>query len=151
MEYKLISPVDNTKTVIEQILINRGMLYEEIPHYLNAAKKDEYSPLLLDNIEEGARLLLKHLEEGHVHFQVDEDVDGFTSSAIVLNYLYFWKDSIINPNKITYSFHEGKAHGIRIADVPEGTTLVVAIDSSSSEFEIHKQLREKNMDVLILD
>lgn len=150
MEYQLIAPIDPNKTIVEQILTNRGIPLEEVPHYLNATKEDEFSPLLLKNIEEGAQLLFKHLLKGHVYIQIDEDVDGYTSSAILLNYLHLWGKTIVE-SKISYDFHEGKGHGIVVESIPPETTLVVAIDGGANEYEIHKNLRERGIEVLILD
>ncbi len=54
-------------------------------------------------------------------------------------------------NRITYAFHEGKIHGIEMSMIPAGTTLVIAPDSSSNDYEIHKTLSEKGIDVLVMD
>lgn len=35
--------------------------------------------------------------------------------------------------------------------IPEGTTLVIAPDSSSNDYDIHKKLMEKGIDVLVID
>lgn len=68
---------------------------------------------------------------------------------MLLNYLYSLFPSSIS--KISYSFHDGKAHGINLAQIPTGTTLVIAPDSSSNDYDIHKELRERGIDVLVLD
>lgn len=54
-------------------------------------------------------------------------------------------------NKFSYDFHDGKVHGINISLIPEGTTLVIAPDSSSNDYAIHQELSEKGIDVVILD
>ena len=60
------------------------------------------------NIEEAAKLLIKHLsdEQGHVFVQVDSDADGYTSSALLLNYIYVMLPSAVD--RISYDFHSGK-------------------------------------------
>ena len=59
MEYKLIAERQNGTTLLEQILLNRGFKNrEEIQHYLTTDENDLNSPLLLDNIKEGAELLV---------------------------------------------------------------------------------------------
>lgn len=35
--------------------------------------------------------------------------------------------------------------------IPEGTTLVIAPDSSSNDYDIHKTLSEKGIEVLVID
>jgi single-stranded-DNA-specific exonuclease len=81
--------------------------------------------------------------------QVDADYDGFSSSALLLNYLHRQFPSAIN--KFYYDFHEGKSHGIELKSIQEGTTLVIVPDASSNEYSTHQELREKGIDVVILD
>lgn len=103
-------------------------------------------------MEDGVKLLLKHLfrEDGVIWIPVDADCDGFTSAAILLNYLHDWVPTIVE-NKIKYGFHAGKEHGIDTNQLPPQTTLVIAPDSSSDEGEIHTQLHEQGIDVLVID
>ena len=151
MQYELINPINPNYSPLEQVLVNRGIQYEDIPHYLNLGEEDELSPSLLANIDDAVKLLVKHLgkEDRHIHIQVDSDCDGYTSSAFLLNYLYDVYPSCLS--KISYSFHSGKIHGINPALVPNGTTLVIAPDSSSNDYDIHKELHEKGIDVLVID
>jgi hypothetical protein len=37
-EYKLINPINENYTALEQVLTNRGIAYEDIPHYLNVSE-----------------------------------------------------------------------------------------------------------------
>ena len=103
------------------------------------------------NIEEAAKLLIKHLSDEHsrIFVQVDSDADGYTSSALLLNYIYVMLPTAVD--RISYDFHSGKQHGLNIDKIPAGTSLVVAPDSSSNDYEIHKQLRDSGIDVLVLD
>ena len=73
MNYKLISPINDKYQPIEQILINRGIKYEDIYHYLNTdSDYDILSPLLIARIEEAAKLLIKHISLGSkIFIQVD--------------------------------------------------------------------------------
>ena len=43
MEYKLISEKKDNLSVIQQILINRGIALKDIDHYLNTPKNDNLS------------------------------------------------------------------------------------------------------------
>ena len=118
---------------------------------MNLNEEDELSPSLLANIDDAVKLIVKHLwkENGHIHIQIDSDCDGYTSSALLLNYLHDVYPSCLS--KISYSFHNGKIHGINPALVPPETTLVIAPDSSSNDYEIHKELHDKGIDVLVID
>ena len=113
---------------------------------------DILNPNLIENIETGVKLLLKHIKANNlIYMPIDSDCDGFTSAALFINYLnklfpHFTQSNII------YKAHTGKEHGILTKDrVPDGVKLVVAIDSSSNEYEVHKELAESGIDVLVID
>ena len=99
----------------------------------------------------GVKMLARHIANNDlIMFQVDSDCDGDTSSAALLNYLYCLFPAYVQ-SKIIYRFHEGKEHGIIEETVPEGVKLVVAPDSSSNDYEVHKKLKERGIDVLVID
>ena len=67
MEYQLITPriPDKTNfTPVEQVFLNRGMSLLDIEHYFNTSKDDVLNPELLDNMQQGAEMLIKHLVAG---------------------------------------------------------------------------------------
>ena len=103
-------------------------------------------------MEEGVKMLIKHIcnQDSQIYVQVDSDADGYTSAAVLLNYLHQWVPSMVDV-KVSYGFHSGKAHGINLGLIPEGTSLVIAPDSSSSDFDIHEELYRKGIDVLVID
>lgn len=151
MDYQLIQPIHDGYSAIEQVLTNRGIKFEDIDHYLNMSESDNLSPLLLKNIESAAKLIFNQLNKDnfHIHVQVDSDCDGYTSAALLLNYIHAICPSAIS--HISYSFHAGKIHGINPELVPPETTLVIAPDSSSNDYDIHKALHDKGIEVLVLD
>lgn len=151
MDYQLIKPIQENYSAIEQVLTNRGIKFEDIAHYLNVTEEDNLSPLLLDNIEQAAKMLFNQLHKDgfHIHVQVDSDCDGYTSAALLLNYIHAIIPSAIE--HISYSFHNGKMHGINPALIPPETTLMIAPDSSSNDYDIHKMLHNKGVEVLVLD
>lgn len=67
----------------------------------------------------------------------------------MLNYIYTVFPSAID--NFSYSFHATKAHGINIDIIPPNTTLVIAPDSSSNDYEIHEALNNRGIDVIVLD
>lgn len=150
LEYQLIAPINPDYSVLEQVLTNRGINYEEIPHYLNTTKEDVLPPELILNIKEGAQLLAKHLLKGRIYIQIDSDCDGYTSGAILLNYLHAWAPTAVE-STITYGFHPIKDHGINLKLIPSDTTLVVCPDSSSNDYEHHQLLKEQGVDILVID
>lgn len=148
MEYQLINSVDPTKSIIQQVLNNRGI--KDVLHYLNTTDDDLNSPMLLANIEQAARTLLRHCQNGKVYVQIDEDADGYTSGAILLNYLHRIIPSIIDCN-FSYGLRDLKLHGIDMDNIPADTTLVVVPDAGSSELEKCEQLQQHGIEVIILD
>lgn len=148
MNYKLINPIDSNKSIVEQILNNRGI--QDIQTYLNPNDSVIYNPNLINNMQQGVEILFRHLGKDLIYLIVDDDDDGFTSAAIFLNYLYKIVPSIVEAN-IIYDFHPHKAHGIWLDQIPRETKLVIALDSSSNEYDIHEQLCNKGIDVLVID
>lgn len=138
--------------MIEQVLINRGFKKENIEHFLNLSSADILNPNLVENIEAGVKLLLKHIKANSlIYMPIDSDCDGFTSAALFINYLNKLFPHFAQSN-IIYSVHTGKEHGILNIDrVPKDVKLVIAIDSSSNEYEVHKELVDAGIDVLVID
>lgn len=102
-------------------------------------------------MQQGAQMLIRHINNGDkIFIQVDGDCDGFTSAASLLNYLYKLFPSFVE-NNIQYRFHEGKQHGLILETIPKDVKLVIAPDSSSMDYEVHKELFNRGVDVLILD
>ena len=135
MEYQLwtsgISEREDL-TPIEQVFANRGIEPQNIKHYLNTTKEDILEPTLLENIDQGAKMLLKHIVRGSPMFlQVDSDADGFTSAAVLINYLYSRFPGTIQ-NNLKYRVHTGKQHGIILDTIPEDTKLLIVPDAGSS-------------------
>lgn len=153
MEYQLITPripLQNLSAV-ERVLTNRGIALAEIEHYLHTTDDDILSPKLIKNIHEGAQMLIKHIAQNDdVLVQIDSDCDGFTSAATLLNYLNCLFPGFVQ-NHIYYRIHTGKQHGIIPDTIPEGVKLVIAPDSSSNDYEEHKFLANKGIDVLVID
>ena len=118
-----------------------------------ANRNNLYDPLLLDNIEEAARLYIKHISaDSPLTMIVDPDVDGMTSAALFINYTYKLFPAYVQ-NNITYLCHDGKQHGLSdmMEQIPENTKFLVMIDSSSNDYKEHETLAVKGVDVLVLD
>lgn len=151
MEYRLRAPEFPIYTPVEQVLVNRGIPYDQINHYLNTTDNDILDPRLIPHLDEGAKMLIKHISQNDkVLIQVDSDCDGYTSAALLMNYLYCLFPSFVN-NNISYRVHMGKQHGIIPDTIPEDVKLVIAPDSSSNDYEAHKYLNLSGIDVLVID
>ena len=158
MKFQLIQNTLNplTSSTVEHILANRGISKDIIDHYLNTTDADINSPLLFGpaTLTAAARTLIKNInEEKNCLVVVDSDCDGYTSAAIIINYLYDLFPAWVT-NHLQWFIHDGKQHGLSdcIAGLLEcNYSLVILPDSSSNDFEYHKYLAEDATDVIILD
>ena len=150
MRVNLINEINPNYTATEQILTNRGIPYDKINAYLNTTDADINSFLDLNNIEAAVEMLFKHLKaNSRILIQVDSDVDGFTSAALLYNYL-----RANYPNaRIDYQVHDQKRHGLDMVDsiYQNKYDLIIVPDAGSNEYEKHKILKDLNIDCLILD
>ena len=146
MKYNLIGDNDYLFNPIETILKNRGI--EDIERFLNLDESVTNHWNRLKNIDKATSCLLKHIEKNiKIFIQVDGDCDGYTSSAILINYL-----RRVFPNiNIQWRLHDGKEHGVIINTVPEDVNLVIVPDAGSNQLKEHQELREKGIDIIVLD
>ena len=154
MEYQLITPhipLSVELTAVERVLSNRGIMPSEIKHYLHTTDEDILSPTLIANIDAGVKMLVRHIAQNdRVLLQIDSDCDGYTSAAVLMNYLNCLFPSFVQ-NNIIYRIHTGKQHGIILDTIPADVKLVIAPDSSSNDYEEHAALAAKGVDVLVID
>ena len=153
MEYQLITPRIPQKNLsaVERVLTNRGIALAEIEHYLHTTDEDILSPQLIANVKQGALILIKHISQNDdVLIQIDSDCDGYTSAATLINYLNCLFPGFVQ-NHIYYRIHTGKQHGILPETIPATVKMVIAPDSSSNDYDEHKELIERGIDVLVID
>ena len=151
MNYQLLSQRQPQLSPIEQVLVNRGIALQDLRHYLNTSDSDILPPALLANVHAGAQMLIRHISQGDkMWIQIDSDCDGYTSAALLINYINLLFPSYAQ-NNISYRVHEGKQHGLILDTIPKDVKLVVAPDSSSNDYEVHAALQEQGIDVLVLD
>jgi single-stranded-DNA-specific exonuclease len=146
MKYRLIGSNDYITDPISVILNNRGV--EDIEAFLNPDESVINHWSLLNNIDKAVDCLLWHLEKNNNLFiQVDSDCDGLTSSAILINYL----NKTFPKAKIKWRLQEDKSHGVKVDTVPDGTHCVIIPDAGSNQFQEHEELKERGIDVIVLD
>lgn len=156
MKYQLIQENKNNYNAIQTILTNRGIPLNEIHHYLNTTDADinDAEKLGVENLKNAARLLLNAINgQSKVIVIVDCDADGFTSSALLLNYLHDLFPSFVE-NNIEYYIHEGKEHGLSDCTeyiLKKQFDLIILPDAGSNDYEYHKMLKDTGKDIIILD
>ena len=151
MKVKLVNE-NFTSNYLTNLLKSRGVNNTEL--FLSPDESCLQNPSDLDNIQKGAKLFkdILNKENSHILLVVDCDVDGFTSSAIIYQYI-----KTIKPTQnISYVLHEHKQHGLQdhiqsIIDNDEYYDLIILPDSSSNDYEYHELLKTYNIKCLILD
>ena len=106
-------------------------------------------------MREGVMMLIKHINlRDKAIIIVDSDCDGYCSSALLLNYLNRHFPSWVQ-NNVEYFVHGGKQHGLSDVNIDELThkqiKLVICPDSSSNDYTQHQILKERGIDVLVID
>ena len=155
MKYELINKPNKNFSTIQQILYNRGIAENEILHYINLSDKDINSPLLLgqENLKQGLSLILNTIKKNdNAMIIVDCDCDGYTSAALLINYLYLLFPTWVT-NNLNWIMHDSKQHGLSdcIDKISNHYSLVICPDSSSNDYDYHYQLFKKGIGVLVLD
>lgn len=152
MKIKNLTTVKDTDPK-RQILLNRGITDFS---YLKDTEEHISPPTAFKEelLKKGAAMLLTHItKEDNVFIIVDSDCDGFTSAAILINYLYekfpAWTES-----SVEWGMHEGKQHGLNdFIDRLEKShyKLIICPDSATNDIEAIERLHNNGIDVLILD
>ena len=151
MRYQLIAPRDEALSAVEQVLFNRGINPKDIEHFKYPSVNDLVNPEKLEHIKDGVAMLISHIERNDkIFIQVDSDCDGYTSSAILINYLNCLFPHYVQ-TQISYRIHDGKQHGLLTDTIPSDVKLVIAPDASSKDYEQHKELHDRGIDVLVID
>ena len=140
-----------TDNYLENLLKERGI--NNYKDFLNPTEKNLLDFNGLDNILEATDLLINKLrEEKNILFIIDCDEDGFTSSAMLYNYIL---EQFPKAN-LDYKIHSGKQHGLEdmieeIENSQQKIDLVLIPDASSNDYEYHKRLKDVGIPVIVLD
>lgn len=150
MKYKLKQELPHvTLNCVKDILNARGVM--DIEKYLYPTESNELAPTLLDNIEQGAELYIKHLEnKSKILIVCDADCDGYMSSSM----MWLYTKDIYPDADLKYICHEHKAHGVEdVMDyiLERDFGLVVIPDAGSSSKELHGKIKASGKDILVID
>ena len=154
MKTKLYSKFDENTPMLNRVLINRGVPINELRHYMNTTDRDinDFLSLGEDDLKQAAIHLCNTIQEDKsCLIIVDADCDGYTSSAILINYLHHWVPSWTE-RKLKWFLHSGKQHGL--SDCIEEALcydLIICPDSSSNDYDYHQRLNDAGLPVIVLD
>ena len=139
MKIKLINQPNKDLKVTEQILVNRGINLSDAYHYLNTTDEDINSPLAFgeDKMKQAAAAVLKCITlEKRMLVVVDCDCDGYTSAAILINYLHDLFPYYVE-NSLDWFLHSGKQHGLSDLELDKHSEygLIVVPDAASNDYD----------------
>lgn len=155
MKLKLLGVTNPNYNTLEQILVNRNIPYDETHHYMNTTDADISDPTTFgENLQIGAKMLVSNVQkEANTLVICDCDCDGFTAAALLINYLQDLFPSFVE-NNLKWWVHEGKQHGL--ADCMDYINskdfqFIIVPDAGSNDYELHKELKDRGIDILVLD
>lgn len=134
---------------IRDYLLSVGIPEDQIMNFKDVpTEKCEDDPFLLDNMKQGLAIVKEMMDRGVKTFiQVDSDPDGYTSSAIFIQY---FKKRYPN-NEFIWRLQPGKEHGVDPKTVPADCELVVIPDAGSIQYAEQEELTNAGKTVIILD
>lgn len=157
MKFKLIKPVNENYSALQQVLTNRNIPIEKIKDYIMTTDDviNDYNLLGEEALKEAATKIAKCVRaEANALVIVDSDCDGFTSSAVLINYLYDLFPAWVE-NHLTWFMHAGKQHGLSDLSLePESVglyKLIIIPDASSNDYKYHEVLHEQGINIVVLD
>lgn len=153
--YKEITP-DWFISSTQYIMYHRGINSpQEQEKWLAAGWEDTYDWIDLDDsnkMQQACLELAKTIaDNGTVQVLVDCDCDGYTSAAIILNYL-FSREPEWTKEHCSYILHDGKQHGLSDVMDKIDCDLLIVPDAGSNDWEQQMELTiRRNTKIIILD
>ena len=153
MKYKLYKDVVPEYSALQQILYNRDIPVEEQEHWLNAGWEDIYpwQDLAEDKMKEACKIIYNCVDKDlNVQVVQDSDCDGWTSTAIILNYFYEVYPDWATEH-LSYISHAGKEHGLSDIMDKIDCDVLISPDGGTNDWEQHQALVAKGITCIILD
>lgn len=146
MKYELLGKFRND--LITTILNNRGIF--DVEKILKPTRENDTDISTIQNIYNGVNLVKNNINN-KILIEVDSDVDGFTSGAIMYKTL-----KAINPASEIYTYiHNKKQHGItkEFLDYVEQLqpNLIIIPDAGTNDIEGRKKIVDWGIELLIID
>ena len=156
MIYKIFN--EPSQTVMRQILFNRGIKdKQEQDRWMTASWKDINSPWEFgkEKVKHAIKLINECIwDNKEIWVLVDCDADGFTSAAIIINYIdkVYENTEIKIKDKIHYILHTGKQHGLEDSfDQFPDNSLIILPDSSTNDTEQMQNLLDRGCSIVCMD
>ena len=155
MKYQLINKDVMGKSLLDIVFENRNLTKEQVEKLLKCNSDEYRNPFEIFNMDKAVSLFKEiYKKDLVIGVLPDEDVDGFTSSSLLYQFLI---NDLNHPiENIRVFFHKKrKTHGLSTSIFNDmlnsDVDLWLIADSSSNDFEQQKQLANKGMNIIILD
>ena len=153
MKYRLYKDVIPEYSALQQILYNRGISLEEQKQWLKAGWEDIYpwQNLAENKMKEACKAIYNCIDRDlNVQVVQDSDCDGWTSTAIILNYFYdIYPDWATK--HLSYISHAGKEHGLSDIMDKIDCDVLISPDGGTNDWEQHQALAAKGIICIVLD
>ena len=140
--------------LLAQCLLNRGFSEPAvIQNFLQPRLKNLADPFLLPNMLAAVeRLLRAHAEQQPLVIFGDYDVDGVTSTTLLLEVLHKlgWQAEVYLPHRMEEGYGLSR-DGVENCLKKFPVKLLLAVDCGSTAVETIAWLRERGVDVIVLD
>lgn len=147
----------NGLSVFQQLFMNRGLENDDIEKYTNLTDEDISPPEALgeEKLRKAAEILTNTIkEEKNLLILVDSDCDGYTSSAIFINWLYKAFPHYTT-NHVKWFLHDEKVHGLTEEVMNyirnEDLSLVWIPDAGSNDLTQIEELHNLGISVVLTD
>lgn len=142
-----------TDKIFEIILSKRQIDHDSLPDFLNPKYDNQHDPFLLPDMDKAVeRLLEAHKKQEKITIYGDYDVDGVTSSALLLD--AFEKFGFENVDFfLPDRFIDGYGISERAVEIihERGTNLIVTVDCGSLNHEEIELANSFGVDVVVTD
>src|SRR5277367_2468506 len=140
--------------LLAQCLVNRGFSeISAIENFLAPRLKNLADPFSIPNMDEAVARLLRAREQNELLVIFgDYDVDGVTSTALLVEVLrpLGWRVEFYLPSRMDEGYGLS-ADGLENCLKKFPAKLLLAVDCGSTAAETINSLRERNVDVIVLD
>lgn len=139
--------------VIDRILLSRGCTQDDLADYKDPKVKNFISdPSIIKDVDLSTDRIVKAiLSKEHITVFGDYDVDGATSSALLVdlfNRLSVKADCYI-PDRVLEGYGPSVKAMEKIAG--NGTTLIITVDCGAQSYDALKRAKELGVDVIVVD
>ncbi|MGM0410827.1 MAG: single-stranded-DNA-specific exonuclease RecJ [Bacillota bacterium] len=149
----LKSSLENEDNIISQILRDRGINKNKESEFLNTSFSNLDDPYIFKDMKRAVNLILDTIEnEGKIIIYGDYDVDGITSTSLLLlffrEYLDFKVDYYIPDRKEEgYGLNENSINEI----ISENYDLMITVDCGITAFKEIELANKNNLKTIITD